>query len=192
MVMTRSRMLPLGSDAPAFSLPDAHGKPVSLDDFADAKGFVVVFMCNHCPFVRHLRGALAKLGRDCKDKGVAMVGINSNDFDQYPDDTPDRMRSEANTYGYEFPYLVDAEQEVAKAFQAACTPDFFVFDADEKLVYRGQFDDSRPGNEVAVTGEDLYAAIDAVVAGKRVPDEQKPSIGCNIKWKPGNAPDYFR
>ncbi len=184
-------MLPLGSDAPVFTLPDAHGKPVSLDDFADAKAYVVVFMCNHCPFVRHLRSALAELGRDCKERGVAMVAINSNDFDQYPDDTPERMRAEASTHGYGFPYLVDEEQSVAKAYQAACTPDFFVFDADKKLVYRGQFDDSRPGNEIAVSGADLYAAIEAVVAGKRVAQEQKPSIGCNIKWKPGNAPDYF-
>jgi peroxiredoxin len=191
MVMTRSRMLSLGSDAPVFTLPDVHGKAVSLSDFADAKAYVVVFMCNHCPFVRHLRGALAKLGRDCEERGVAMVGINSNDFDQYPDDTPDRMRSEANTYGYAFPYLVDVEQNVAKAYQAACTPDFFVFDADKKLVYRGQFDDSRPGNDVPVSGADLYAAIEAVVAGKSVAQEQKPSIGCNIKWKPGNEPDYF-
>ena len=184
-------MLPLGTQAPAFSLPDAHGKPVSLADFADAKAYVVVFMCNHCPFVRHLRAALSKLGRDCEAKGVAMVGINSNNFDQYPDDTPDRMRSEAQTYGYGFPYLVDEDQSVAKSFLAACTPDFFVFDGDQKLVYRGQFDSSRPGNDVPVTGEDLYGAIEAVLAGKPVSQEQAPSMGCNIKWKPGNEPDYF-
>jgi len=191
MVMTRSTMLPLGSEAPAFTLPDAHGKPVSLQDFADAKAYVVVFMCNHCPFVRHLRGALAKLGRDCEERGVAMVGINSNDFTQYPDDTPARMRSEAQTYGLGFPYLVDEEQEVAKAFKAACTPDFFVFDGDQKLVYRGQFDTSRPGNDIEVTGSDLYAAIDAVLAGKPISEEQAPSVGCNIKWKRGNAPAWF-
>ena len=192
MVMTRSRMLSLGTQAPAFSLPDAHSKPVSLSDFADAKALVVVFMCNHCPFVKHLRGGLARLGRDCAEKGVAMVGINSNNYDQYPDDSPDRMRSEANVYGYEFPYLVDAAQNVAKAYQAACTPDFFVFDGDQKLVYRGQFDDSRPGNEIAVTGKDVYAAIGAVLEGRAVDEAQKPSMGCNIKWKPGNEPDYFR
>lgn len=191
MVMTRSRMLSLGTQAPAFSLPDANGKPVSLSDFADAKALVVVFMCNHCPFVKHLRVGLAKLGRDCAEKGVAMVGINSNNYDQYPDDSPDRMRSEANVYGYEFPYLVDAEQNVAKAYQAACTPDFFVFDGEQKLVYRGQFDDSRPGNEIAVTGKDVYAAIGSVLEGKAVAETQTPSIGCNIKWKPGNEPDYF-
>ncbi len=184
-------MLPLGTPAPAFTLPDAHGKPVSLDDFADAKAYVVVFMCNHCPFVRHLRGALAKLGQDCETKGVAMVGINSNNFDQYPDDTPERMRSEAQTYGYGFAYLVDEDQNVAKAYQAACTPDFFLFDADKTLVYRGQFDDSRPGNDIEVTGNDLYAAIGAVLEGKPVGEEQKSSMGCNIKWKPGNEPDYF-
>jgi len=184
-------MLPLGTVAPAFTLPDVHGKPVSLDDFADAKAYVVVFMCNHCPYVRHLRSALAKLGQDCEAKGVAMVGINSNDFDQYPDDTPARMRSEAQTYGFGFPYLVDEDQSVAKAYQAACTPDFFVFDGDKKLVYRGQFDDSRPGNDVPVTGKDLYGAIAAVLEGKAVSENQVASLGCNIKWKPGNAPAYF-
>ncbi len=191
MVMTRSRMLSLGTPAPAFSLPDANGKPVSLNDFKDARAVVVVFMCNHCPFVKHLRGALAELGRRCAEKGVALVGINSNNYEQYPDDSPARMRSEANVYGYEFPYLLDADQSVAKAFQAACTPDFFVFDGAHKLVYRGQFDDSRPGNDIAVTGKDLYAAIDAVLEGKQVAQEQSPSMGCNIKWKPGNEPDYF-
>ena len=176
---------------PAFTLPDVHGKPVSLDDFADAKATVVVFMCNHCPYVRHLRGALAKLGRDCEAKGVAMVGINSNDFDQYPDDSPSRMRSEAQTYGFGFPYLVDEDQRVAKAYQAACTPDFFVFDGDKKLVYRGQFDDSRPGSDIAVTGKDLYAAIDALLEGKSVSETQVPSLGCNIKWRAGNEPAWF-
>lgn len=191
MVMTRSRMLSLGTQAPAFSLPDAHSRPVSSSGFADAKALVVVFMCNHCPFVKHLRVGLAELGRKCAEKGVAMLGINSNNYDQYPDDSPDRMRSEANVYGYEFPYLVDAEQNVAKAYQAACTPDFFVFDGDQSLVYRGQFDDSRPGNEIAVTGRDVYAAIGAVLEGKAVAEEQAPSMGCNIKWKPGNEPAWF-
>ena len=190
MVMTRSRMLPLGTVAPAFSLPDAHGKTVSLGDFASAKATLVVFMCNHCPFVKHLRGALSKLGQYCDANAVAMIGINSNNFDQYPDDTPERMRSEAETSGYGFAYLVDEDQSVAKAYQAACTPDFFLFDGDKTLVYRGQFDDSRPSNDVEVTGKDLYAALEAVLAGKPVAEEQAPSIGCNIKWKPGNEPDY--
>lgn len=191
MVMTRSRMLPLGTVAPAFSLPDAYGKTVSLGDFSSAKATLVVFMCNHCPFVKHLRGALSKLGQYCDANAVAMIGINSNNFDQYPDDTPERMRSEAETSGYAFAYLVDEDQSVAKAYQAACTPDFFLFDGDKKLVYRGQFDDSRPSNDVEVTGKDLYAALEAVLGGKPVADEQAPSIGCNIKWKPGNEPDYF-
>jgi peroxiredoxin len=184
-------MLPLGTVAPAFSLPDAHGKTVSLGDFADAKATVVVFMCNHCPFVKHLREGLSKLGQHCEANGIAMIGINSNNFEQYPDDTPERMRSEAATHGYGFAYLVDEDQSVAKAYQAACTPDFFVFDGDNKLVYRGQFDDSRPSNDVAVTGQDLYAALGAVLEGNAVAQEQAPSIGCNIKWKPGNEPDYF-
>ncbi|MCR9161074.1 MAG: thioredoxin family protein [Nannocystaceae bacterium] len=190
MVMTRSRMLPLGTVAPAFSLPDAHGKTVSLGDFESAKATLVVFMCNHCPYVKHLRAALSELGRVCESKGVAMVGINSSDFEQYPDDTPERMRSEAQAHGYGFPYLVDEDQSVAKAYQAACTPDFFLFDADRKLVYRGQFDDSRPSNDADVTGKDLYAALEAVLAGEAVAEEQTPSIGCNIKWKPGNAPEW--
>lgn len=184
-------MLPLGTQAPAFSLPDAHGKTVSLDDLGDAKAYVVVFMCNHCPFVKLLREALAKLGRDCAERGIAMVGINSNDFEQYPDDTPERMRSEITTHGYGFPYLVDEDQSVAKAYQAACTPDFFIFDADKKLAYRGQFDDARPGNEASVTGEDFYAALEAIAAGKPSAEPQAPSIGCNIKWKPGNEPAWF-
>ncbi len=191
MVMTRSQMLPLGTAAPDFSLPDIHGKALSFDDFADSKAFLAVFMCNHCPFVRHLRSALADLGRSCAERGVAMLAINSNDFDQYPDDTPARMRTEAQTYGFTFPYLIDSTQQVAKAFHAACTPDFFLFDGARKLAYRGQFDDSRPGNEIEVTGHDLEAAISAVLGGGAVPQEQKPSLGCNIKWKPGNAPEYF-
>lgn len=191
MVMTRSRMLPLGTVAPVFSLPDAYGKTVSLGDFYSAKATLVVFMCNHCPFVKHLRGALSKLGQFCDANAVAMIGINSNNFDQYPDDTPERMRTEAETYGYGFAYLIDEDQSVAKAYQAACTPDFFLFERDNKLVYRGQFDDSRPSNDVEVTGKDLYAALEAVLGGMPVADAQAPSIGCNIKWKPGNEPDYF-
>ena len=184
-------MLALGASAPSFSLHDANGKTVSLDDFADAPAYVVVFICNHCPFVRHLRGALAELGRSCAERGIAMVAINSNDFDQYPDDTPDRMRTEAQTYGYSFPYLVDADQSVAKSFEAACTPDFYVFDAKKTLVYRGQYDDSRPGNDLPVNGNDLLGALESVLAGNAVSEDQKPSLGCNIKWKPGKEPDYF-
>ena len=191
MVMTPSQMLPLGTPAPAFRLPDPSGREVSLDDFPEAKAFLVVFMCNHCPFVKHIREELARLGRELPERGVAMVGINSNDADKYPDDSPKRMQFEAETYGYTFPYLVDASQEVAKAYQAACTPDFYLFDAQRRLVYRGQLDDSRPSNGKPVTGTDLRAAIDAVLGGQAVPAEQRPSIGCNIKWKEGNAPAWF-
>lgn len=191
MVMTPSQMLPLGTQAPAFRLPDPSGREVSLDDHADAKAYLVVFMCNHCPFVKHIREELARLGRELPERGVMMVGINSNDAEKYPDDSPTRMRFEAETYGYTFPYLVDASQEVAKAYRAACTPDFFLFDAKRRLVYRGQLDDSRPSNGKPVTGKDLRAAIDAVLAGSEPSPEQVPSIGCNIKWKDGNAPEWF-
>jgi len=191
MVMTASQMLPLGTVAPAFRLPDAHGKTFSLDDFAAAKALVVVFMCNHCPFVRHLRAALAELGRDAAARGYAMIGINSNDTDAYPADGADAMRREVTEQGYVFPYLVDGDQAVAHAYHAACTPDFYVFDRDLRLVYRGQFDDSRPGNGVPVTGGDLRGAIEAVLADRPVPADQRPSIGCNIKWRPGRAPAWF-
>ncbi|MCA9655269.1 MAG: thioredoxin family protein [Myxococcales bacterium] len=191
MVMTPSQMLALGTEAPAFRLPDPFGREVSLDDYPDAKGYLVVFMCNHCPFVRHIRDELANLGRELPARGVTMVGINSNDAETYPDDSPARMRAEAETYGYAFPYLVDASQEVAKAYQAACTPDFFLFDGARSLVYRGQLDDSRPSNGVPVTGADLRAAVDALLTGNGPVDKQVPSIGCNIKWKPGNAPEWF-
>lgn len=191
MVMTPSQMLSLGTQAPAFSLPDASGRTVSLDDQPGAKGYLVVFMCNHCPFVRHIREELARLGRELPGRGVMMVGINSNDFDKYPDDSPSRMIDEAERYGYTFPYLVDESQAVAKAYQAACTPDFFLFDAQRELVYRGQLDDSRPSNGKPVTGKDLGAAIDALLGGQAVASEQVPSIGCNIKWRDGNAPAWF-
>ncbi|MGB1013441.1 MAG: thioredoxin family protein [Nannocystaceae bacterium] len=190
MVMTPSQMLPLGTPAPKFSLPDTRGREVSLYA-TKAKAHVVVFMCNHCPFVVHLREALAELGRACEQQGVAMYGINSNDVANYPADGPKQMAAEVAEQGYTFPYLFDETQEVAKAYQAACTPDFYVFDSDYKLAYRGQFDASRPGNGKPVTGADLRAAIEAVVAGRAGASEQTPSIGCNIKWKPGNAPDYF-
>jgi len=184
-------MLPLGTPAPRFALPDPSGKRVSLDDFRDSRALLVVFMCNHCPYVKHIRGALAQFAREYRPMGLAMIGINSNDAEKYPDDSPQKMAEEIKLAGYTFPYLIDETQEVAKAYRAACTPDFYLFDGDRKLVYSGQFDGSRPGNSVPVTGEDLRAAVDAVLEGKSVPVQQKPSMGCNIKWRPGNAPEYF-
>ena len=191
MALTPSTMLDLGTPAPEFQLPDTTGQTVSLADFKDAKALLVIFMCNHCPYVIHIREALAKFTEEYQAKGLAVVGISSNDVANYPDDSPEKMVEEAKSAGYTFPYLYDESQEVAKAYRAACTPDFFLFDADKKLVYRGQFDDSRPKSEIPVTGKDLRAAADAVLAGQPVPQDQKPSMGCNIKWKPGNAPDYF-
>jgi peroxiredoxin len=191
MVLTPSTMLPLGTEAPPFSLPDVNGQEVSLDDLAGGGGLLVMFLCNHCPFVKHVREELARFGREYQAKGLAIVAINSNDVDAHPDDHPDRMRDEVKQHGYTFPYLFDATQEVAKAYHAACTPDFFLFDGERRLVYRGRLDSSRPGNDVPVTGEDLRRAADAVLAGEPVPAEQKPSAGCNIKWKPENAPAYF-
>ena len=191
MVKTASTMLPLGTTAPDFSLPDTQGRTVSLGDFAAAPGLLVIFMCNHCPFVKHIAAGLAKLTNDYQARGVAVVGINSNDVESFPDDSPAKMAEEVKVRGYKFPYLYDETQQVARAYRAACTPDFFLFDKQRKLVYRGQMDSSRPGNEIPVTGEDLRAALDAVLAGRPVPQEQKASIGCNIKWKPGNEPEYF-
>ena len=183
-------MLPLGTPAPNFQLPDIHGHIISLRDFRDRPGLLVVFMCNHCPYVIHIRSALAQLARDYMPKGITMVGINSNDVASHPADSPAKMVEEVKTAGYIFPYLHDATQEVARAYHAACTPDFFLFDAAEKLVYRGQFDDSRPGNRLPINGKDLRTALDALLAGQPVPALQHPSIGCNIKWKPGNEPEY--
>jgi len=191
MVLTPSTMLDLGTKAPDFSLFDAHRRKVSLADFASAKVLVVLFICNHCPYVKHLRRGLAQVAHDYIPRGVAFVAINSNDVDQYPDDSPPNMAAEAEQFGYEFPYLFDETQAVAKAYRAACTPDIYVFDEQRVLVYRGQFDDSRPGKDIPVTGKDLRAAIDALLAGKPVSDDQVPSMGCNIKWKPGNEPAYF-
>jgi len=191
MVATPSTMLNLGTQAPDFSLPDTAGNTVSLSDFASAPALLVMFICNHCPFVKHVAPELAALGREYQDKGVAVVAINANDVANYPDDAPDKMSREARQRGYTFPYLYDQTQEVTKAYRAACTPDFFLFDADRTLVYRGQLDDSRPSNNTPVTGADLRAALDAVLAGRRVSEEQIPSLGCNIKWRPGNAPEYF-
>lgn len=190
MAVTPSTMLPLGTEAPDFSLPNVDGKTVSRDDFAEEKALLVMFICNHCPYVKHIREGLAALGRDYQGKGVGVVAISANDVANYPEDSPSKMAEEAKRFGYTFPYLHDEAQEVAKAYSAACTPDFFVFDKERKLVYRGQLDDSRPGNDMPVTGKDLRAALDAVLAGQPVPEDQKPSIGCNIKWKPGNEPAY--
>jgi peroxiredoxin len=183
MAATYSTMLPLGTTAPDFALPDPSGRVVRSADHANAKAGLVVFMCNHCPYVKHVRAELAKIGREYLPRGLAMFGINSNDVENYPDDSPERMAQEAASAGYTFPYLFDETQEVAKAYSAACTPDFFLFDANRKLVYRGQLDDSRPGNGIPVTGHDLRAALDAVLSGGTVSPNQKPSIGCNIKWK---------
>jgi peroxiredoxin len=191
MSLTPSTMLPLGTAAPDFRLPDTTGKIVSPADFKNAPALLVMFICNHCPYVIHIRPGLAQLGRDYLPKGVAIVAMNANDANNYPADSPARMKDEVKTAGYTFPYLFDETQAVAKAYRAACTPDLFLFDRAQKLVYRGQFDDSRPGNNAPVTGRDLRAALDALLAGKSVSADQKPSMGCNIKWKSGNAPDYF-
>lgn len=191
MALTPSTMLPLGTPAPDFELPDPDGRRVSRDDFDDAPGLLVIFLCNHCPFVKHIRHELADFAREAQERGLAVVGVSSNDVEKYPDDSPEKMKEEARTAGYTFPYLYDESQQVAKAYRAACTPDFFLFDGDRELVYRGRFDASRPGNDEPVTGEDLRAAVDALLEGRPVPEDQIPSAGCNIKWKPGNQPDYF-
>ncbi len=190
MSATASTMLPLSTKAADFRLPDTRGKMVSLSDFDDAEVLVVVFMCNHCPFVKHVIDDFVDLAKEYQKRGAAFVAISSNDADTYPDDRPELMAKLAKQKGFTFPYLYDETQEVAKAYHAACTPDFYVFDKDRELVYRGQMDDSRPGNGVPVTGEDLRAALDAVLEGEPAPGEQKPSMGCNIKWKSGSAPDY--
>jgi peroxiredoxin len=191
MARTPSTMLPLGTVAPEFHLPDTDSQLVSLSDFVDRPALLVMFICNHCPFVKHLRSALAELGTEYNSRGVAVVAISSNDAVKYPADSPEMMLVEKRAAGYPFPYLYDATQNVAKAYHAACTPDFFLFDRDRNLVYRGQFDGSRPGDGQPVTGRDLRLAIDAVLIGNAVPVEQRPSIGCSIKWRPGNEPDYF-
>jgi peroxiredoxin len=192
MVITASKMLALGISAPEFSLPDAKGKIVSLSDFAEAPALLVVFMCNHCPFVKHILSVLVELIKEYQAKGVAAVGINSNDIVSFPEDRPEMMAKVSKKARFTFPYLYDETQEVARSYHAACTPDFFLFDRERKLVYRGQMDDSRPGDEIPITGLDLIKAMDAVLAGRQVSTEQKPSMGCNIKWKPGNEPEYAR
>jgi len=192
MVMTASTMLALGTSAPDFSLPDTEGNFISINDFKEAPALLVVFMCNHCPFVKHILGGLIELIKEYQAKGVAVVGINSNDVSNFPEDRPEMMAKVAKEKSFTFPYLYDETQAVAKAYHASCTPDFFLFSRERKLVYRGQMDDSRPGKNIPITGADLRAALDAVLEAKPVPQEQKPSMGCNIKWKEGNEPEYAK
>lgn len=191
MVKTASTMLPLGTTAPEFELPDVvSGKTISLATFADSKALLVMFICQHCPFVRHVKSELARIGRDYRDR-LGIVAISANDVANYPDDSPEKLKQMAEEYDFNFPVCYDESQEVSKAYTAACTPDFFLFDKSHRLVYRGQLDDSRPSTDIPVTGRDLRLAIDAVLRDKEIDPEQKPSIGCNIKWKPGNEPEYF-
>jgi peroxiredoxin len=190
MVKVESTMLPLGSPAPEFNLPDIDGQMVSSQDYA-GRPLLVMFICNHCPFVVHVRDALAAFAREYREKGIGIVAISSNSVQTHPMDGPEQMRAEHARAGYTFPYLYDESQDVAKAYRAACTPDFFLFDKSHKLVYRGQFDDSRPQSGIPVTGADLRRACDALIAGDPIVPNQKPSIGCNIKWHPGQEPDYF-
>ncbi len=191
MVRTPSTMLPLGTLAPEFELPNVDGRTIDFAAAAGSKGTVVMFICNHCPFVKHVADQLAALGRDYLGRGIGFAAISSNDVSMHPADSPEQMVREAEDRGYPFPYLYDQTQEVAKAYHAACTPDFYLFDAGRKLVYRGQLDASRPGGEIPVTGQDLRAAIDALLAGQPPVADQIPSLGCNIKWKAGNEPPYF-
>jgi thiol-disulfide isomerase/thioredoxin len=192
MAETPSTMIPLGTTLPAFSLADAaSGNTVTDKDVAGNKATLVMFICNHCPFVIHVMDELGRLGTDYLPKGVGIVAINANDVAKYPQDGPGKMKALVESKGWQFPFLFDETQEVAKMYKAACTPDFFLFDGTSKLVYRGQLDDSRPGNNLPVTGSDLRFALDAVLAGAPIPQPQKPSIGCNIKWRPGNEPAYY-
>jgi peroxiredoxin len=191
MAATASTMLPLETKAPDFRLPDTKGNIISLSDFEAVPALLMIFICNHCPYVKHILDGMIKLIKEYQDRGVAVVGINSNDVENYPEDTPENMADLAKQKGFTFPYLFDETQQVAKACHAACTPDFFLFDRDRKLFYRGQMDGSRPGNGVDVTGADLRAALDDLLQKKQPPAEQKPSLGCNIMWKSGNEPDYF-
>jgi len=190
MAAKNSTMLALGTKAPHFALPDFDGRIHHLADFSNTKGLVVAFICSHCPFVKHVRGEFAKYARDYFSKGIAVVAINSNDLQTYPQDGPAGMKEEAQSAGYIFPYLLDESQSIAKAYQAACTPDFYLFDSQQCLIYRGQFDSSRPGNGYPVNGADLRAATDALLKGTPVNHDQLPSIGCNIKWRAGNEPNY--
>jgi len=192
MALTASTMLSLATQAPDFHLPDVvSGQTISLSTFAQKKALLVMFICRHCPFVKHVKEELAQLGKDYINKGLGIVAISTNDAKNYPDDAPELLKAMAIELDFNFPFCYDESQETAKAYTAACTPDFFLFDAKQQLVYRGQLDESRPSNGKPVTGADLRAALDAVLADKPVAGEQKPSIGCNIKWKPGNEPSYF-
>ena len=192
MARTASTMLPLGTKAPDFQLPDVvSGKTISLETFAGRQALLVMFICRHCPFVKHMQAELARIGKDYGSSGIGIVAISTNDAAKYPDDAPDKLKEMAQQLGFTFPFCYDESQETAKAYTAACTPDFFLFDTNQKLVYRGQLDDSRPGNEQPITGKDLRAALEAVITSQTVNPDQKPSIGCNIKWKPGNEPAYY-
>lgn len=192
MSATPSTMLELGTEAPDFSLHDAlTGDKISLDDFEKSKALLVIFICNHCPYVKNIKKGLVELAHDYSDEELSVVAISSNDVGKYPEDGPEKMAEDARNFEYPFPYLFDESQEVAKDYKAACTPDLFLFDEDRKLVYRGQFDDSRPGNDKPVTGKDLREAIDLLLEDGSVVEDQTPSMGCNIKWKPGNEPEYF-
>lgn len=188
----KSTMLALGTEAPEFSLPDTvSGETVSMSDYDDRTGLLVMFICNHCPYVKHIKKELARFSQDYSDADLGIVAISSNDIETYPDDSPENMKAEAEEFGYRFPYLYDEGQDVAAAYTAMCTPDFFLFDDDRRLVYRGRFDESRPNSGVPATGEDLRAAVDALLAGEEVSLEQHPSMGCSIKWKSGQTPAYF-
>lgn len=184
-------MLPLGTVAPDFNLPDVDGQMLRRDDVRGERGLLVVFMCNHCPYVKHVAAQLVSIAQEFTDRGIGIVGINSNDIATHPDDSPEKMKEESRLQGYQFPYLFDQLQEVAKAYRAACTPDFYLFDAQLKLVYRGQMDDSRPKQDSVPTGKDLREAMNCLLDNRKIPELQKPSIGCNIKWQLNNEPDYF-
>lgn len=191
MVKVNSTMLPLGTQAPSFSLYDPEGNLFTLDHSSKSNAFLVMFICNHCPFVHHIRKELARLANDYINRDVSIIAINSNDYETHPGDSPEKMKDEIIEWGYNFPYLVDEDQSVAIAYQASCTPDFFLFDSQQQLVYRGQLDGGRPSNDIPVNGRDIRAALDTLLAGDDVSEEQVPSVGCNIKWKPNNSPEWF-
>jgi len=191
MVKVNSTMLPLGTQAPSFSLYDPEGNLFTLDHSSKSNAFLVMFICNHCPFVHHIRKELARLANDYLKRDVSIIAINSNDYETHPGDSPEKMKDEIIEWGYNFPYLVDEDQSVAIAYQASCTPDFFLFDSQQQLVYRGQLDGGRPSNDIPVNGRDIRAALDTLLAGDDVSEEQVPSVGCNIKWKPNNSPEWF-
>ena len=191
MAKVNSTMLPLGTQAPSFSLYDPEGNLFTLDHSSKSNAFLVMFICNHCPFVHHIRKELARLANDYIKRDVSIIAINSNDYETHPGDSPEKMKDEIMEWGYNFPYLVDEDQSVSIAYQASCTPDFFLFDSQQQLVYRGQLDGGRPSNDIPVNGRDIRAALDTLLAGDDVSEEQVPSVGCNIKWKPNNSPEWF-